>query len=165
MLISIWLVLLYKYCGKYLVHCHMQHHVKSITIIIWNHLNPPNNSPLKDEYIVVKFTNEQYTTIKSCVLLTSEFRYYINATMSLYSIMSTLVILSPNTFEHSGTVLSTRSGQFRCLYVVLWRLALDCSKEKGTHLCIEFTSVYCHCAVRPFRRIPLLISTEPKAST
>ena len=23
--------------------------------------------------------------------------------------------------------------------------------EKGTHLCIEFTALYCHCAGRPFR--------------
>ena len=25
-----------------------------------------------------------------------------------------------------------------------------CKKKKGTHLCIAFTSIYCHCAVRPF---------------
>ena len=36
-------------------------------------------------------------------------------------------------------------------------------RKKGTHLCIEF--IYCHCAGRPFRRIPLLISsTGPTAS-
>ena len=27
------------------------------------------------------------------------------------------------------------------------------TKEIGTHLCIEFTVVYCHCAGRPFRRL------------
>ena len=26
------------------------------------------------------------------------------------------------------------------------------TKEKGTHLCIELTAVYCHCAGRPFLR-------------
>ena len=43
---------------------------------------------------------------------------------------------------------------------------MEILRKKGTHLCIEFTVVvYCHCAGRPFRRIPLLISsTGPTAS-
>ena len=51
----------------------------------------------------------------------------------------------------------------------LWSSVIDLTclplREKGTHLCIEFTTVCCHCAGRPFRRIPLLISsTGPTAS-
>ena len=47
---------------------------------------PKTSSKLRT---VARFTDEQYTTINqlSCVLLISEFCYYVNATMSLYSII------------------------------------------------------------------------------
>ena len=51
-----------------------------------------------------------------------------------------------------------------------WKVTCDSTiptnpKEKGTHLCIEFTAVYCHCAGRPFRRILLLISSTGQTAS
>ncbi len=37
------------------------------------------------------------------------------------------------------------------------------TNAKGTHLCIELTAVYCHCAGRPFRRNSSEVNTKVSA--
>ena len=60
----------------------------------------------------------------------------------------------------STTTLSSSEHMYIYVHIVLSALrSISFTKEKGTHLCIEFTAAYCHCAERPFRRIPLLISS------
>ena len=66
--------------------------------------------------------------------------------MERHVMVSTLT-LTPQAVLSSPTqgAIGGKKRQFRLT---------KCTKEKGTHLCIEFTAVYCHCAGRPFQRIP-----------